>query len=183
MANFFWKAPIIIFVDFATVDKKIGHNLKVELFYLVGMLRTLSPEDSISAFLRKLLQGGRRVSQAIYKFATKGAGSLNVKDQLSGWGIWRSVNGKTHASGLAAFTPLSCTSAVWGQPCFLAHLVACIPSAPQQSSQGVAASAGSQFWESSFIYRGQKLLMAVSFLVDKYVRKYFHFTPSIWFLS
>ena len=30
--------------------------------------------------LRKLLQGGRRESQAIYKFATKGAGSRNIKD-------------------------------------------------------------------------------------------------------
>ena len=54
--------------------------MKVELFYLVGMLRTLSPEDSISAFLRKLLQGGRRGSQAIYKFATNGAGRIHPKD-------------------------------------------------------------------------------------------------------
>ena len=36
------------------------------------MLRTLSPGDSISVALRKLLQGGRRGSQPIYKFATKG---------------------------------------------------------------------------------------------------------------
>ena len=42
------------------------------------MFRTLSPGDSISVFLRKLLQRGRRGSQAIYKFATKGAGSLNI---------------------------------------------------------------------------------------------------------
>ena len=83
MANFFWKGPIVIFVDFATVDKKIGHNLKVELFYLVGMFRTLSLGDSISAALRKLLQGGRRGSQATYKFATKGAGSLIIKDLVS----------------------------------------------------------------------------------------------------
>ena len=49
----------------------------------MGMFKTLSPGDSISVALRKLLQGGRRGSQAIYKFATKGAGSLNIKDEVS----------------------------------------------------------------------------------------------------
>ena len=44
------------------------------------MLRTPRPGGSISIALRKLLQGGRRESQNIYKFATKGAGSLNIKD-------------------------------------------------------------------------------------------------------
>jgi len=43
----------------------------------------LSSGESISVALRKLLQGGRRGSQAIYKFATKGAGSLNIKDEVS----------------------------------------------------------------------------------------------------
>ena len=47
------------------------------------MFRTPGPGDGISAALRKLLQGGRRGSQVIYKFATKGAGSLNFKDQVS----------------------------------------------------------------------------------------------------
>ena len=55
-----------------------------ELFYLVGMCRTPSPGDSISVALRNLIQGAKRGSQAIYKFATKGAGSLNIKDQVSG---------------------------------------------------------------------------------------------------
>ena len=47
------------------------------------MFTTPSLGDSISVALRKLLQGGRRGSQVIYKFATKGAGSLNSKDQIS----------------------------------------------------------------------------------------------------
>ena len=47
------------------------------------MFRTPSLGDRISVALRKLLQGGRRGTQAIYKFATKGAGSLNIKDQIS----------------------------------------------------------------------------------------------------
>ena len=50
-----------------------------ELFYLVGMFRTLSPGDSISVARRKLLQWGGRGSKATYMFAAKGAGSLNTK--------------------------------------------------------------------------------------------------------
>jgi len=50
----------------------------------VGIFRTPSQGDSISVALRKVLQGGWRGSQAIYKFATKGAGSLDIKDQV--WG-------------------------------------------------------------------------------------------------
>ena len=50
---------------------------------MVGMFRTPSPKDSLSVALRKLFQGGRSRSQAIYKFATKGASSLNIKYQVS----------------------------------------------------------------------------------------------------
>ena len=47
---------------------------------MVGMFRTSSQGDIISVGLRKLLQGGRGESEAVHKFATKGAGSLIVKD-------------------------------------------------------------------------------------------------------
>ena len=47
------------------------------------MFRTLSLGKSISVALRKLLQGGRRQSWAIYKFATKGADNLNKNGQVS----------------------------------------------------------------------------------------------------
>ena len=47
------------------------------------MFKILSSGDSISIALRKLLQGGRRGSQAIYKFAAQGTASLNIKDQVS----------------------------------------------------------------------------------------------------
>ena len=63
-------------------SKNYTHNLKVELFYLVEMFRTPSLGDSISVALRKLLQGGRRGSQATNKFVTKGAGNLNIEDQI-----------------------------------------------------------------------------------------------------
>ena len=51
---------------------------------MVGIFRTSSRGDSISVALRKLLQGDREGSQAVYKFATKGAGSLNIKEQVTG---------------------------------------------------------------------------------------------------
>ena len=43
-------------------------------------------------------------------------------------------NEKMQASGLTEFIPFICVSAIWGQPCFLAHLASCIPPAPQQST-------------------------------------------------
>ena len=51
---------------------------------MMGMFSTPIPGDSISLVLRKLLQEGRRGSQAVYKFATKGASNLNIKDQVPG---------------------------------------------------------------------------------------------------
>ena len=47
---------------------------------MVEMFRTLSPRDSISIALRKLLQGGRTWSQAIFKFAQKGASSIKLRN-------------------------------------------------------------------------------------------------------
>ena len=47
------------------------------------MFRTLSPGNSISVAWRKLLQEDRRVNQTVHKFATKRAGNLNTKDQVS----------------------------------------------------------------------------------------------------
>ena len=84
--------------------------------------------------------------------------------------------GKTQTSGLAEFIPFIGTSAIWGQPCPLVHLASCIPPAPQQSLWGMVASAGSVFLETSFTFGGQKSLMVVTFLVDQYGRRYFHFT-------
>ena len=63
-----------------------------------------------------------------------------------------------------------------GQSRFLAHLASCIPPAPQQLPCGLRVSPGLQFWETSFTFGGQKLLMAMTFLVYWYGRRYFHFT-------
>ena len=80
------------------------------------------------------------------------------------------------ASGLTEFIPCLFTSAICGQACFLVHLASCTPPAPQQAPWGMAASPGWKFWEPSFKFGGQKSLMAVTFLVYQYSRRYFHFT-------
>ena len=84
------------------------------------------------------------------------------------------------ASGLPEVIPffaLSGTiSAIWDHFCFLVHLAPCVPPAPQQSPWQMTASAGSQFWEPSFTFGDQKLLMAVTFLAYQYGRRYLHFT-------
>ena len=79
------------------------------------------------------------------------------------------------ASGLAGFTPFTCSSAFGGNPVYLFTLLLASP-APQQSRWGAAASPGLQFWKPSFTFGGQKSLMAVTFLVYQYGRRYFHFT-------
>ena len=84
------------------------------------MLRTLIQGGSILVALRKLLQGVRRGIQAIYKFATKGEGSMSIKDYC--WGrktrhqakklIWKStpvlMPGKFHGwRNLVGYSPLA----------------------------------------------------------------------------
>ena len=53
------------------------------------------------------------------------------------------------ASGLTGFNPSICSSAIWGQPCFLVHLkgwqmaASCFPQLLSNHHGGVAASPGS----------------------------------------
>ena len=57
------------------------------------MFRTRSPEDSIPAALRKLLQGDwSGGSQATYKFETKGVGSLNIKLRNLVFFVWEDAS-------------------------------------------------------------------------------------------
>ena len=87
-----------------------------------GHVEDAEPGNSISVALRNLLQGGGRGSQAVYKFATKGEGGLNSKDEMSSEATEHSAYGRMQASGLTEFTPFKCTSVVWGQTHFVAHL-------------------------------------------------------------
>ena len=80
--------------------------------------------------------------------------------------------GKMQAAGLTELIPFKCTLAIWGKSCLLVHLkewqmaVSCIPSSSSAITiGGWQASAGSQFWEPSFTFGGQKLLMAMIFHV------------------
>ena len=43
---------------------------------------------------------------------------------------------KKQASVLTEFVPFICTSAIWGQSCFIIHLASCILPAPQQLGWG-----------------------------------------------
>ena len=65
--------------------QKHSHNLKVESYFIwwecLGLWAQETASHSVTQ--RKLLQGGRRGSQTIYKFGAKGAGTLNIKDLVS----------------------------------------------------------------------------------------------------
>ena len=148
------------------LTKKYSHNLKVEGYFIWWeCLGPWAPSDSISRALRKLLQGGRSKSGYI-QVCNKGSrqsehGRSGTKLRNLAFYVRADVSPWAHR--IPSFI---CTSAVWGQSCFLIHLASCIPPAPQQSLWGVAGSAGLQFWGPSFTFGGQKSLVAVTFLVD-----------------
>ena len=115
------------------------------------MFRTPSPGDSISVALRKLLQGGRRGSQATYKFATKRAGSLNIKDQVSrhlAFSVWEDTSLWTQNSFLSYAPQLSGANLFAWSPCCFAfsQLLSNLPG-------GVLASTGPQFGSPHYIWR------------------------------
>ena len=84
------------------LTKKYNHDLKVESYFIWWECLGHRARDSISVALRKLFQGGRRRSQAIYKLATKGVDSLNIKDQIDiklrnlALYIWEDASLSTH---------------------------------------------------------------------------------------
>ena len=86
------------------------------------MFRTLGPGDSISVALRKVLQGGRRGSQPLYKFATKGKAVWisKIRYQVKEFSVLFLGRCKPLDS-LDSFLPYG-SSAIWGQPCFFVHL-------------------------------------------------------------
>ena len=132
----------LIYSTYLTLStEKYSHDLKVELFYLMGMFRTLSPRDSISVALRKLLQGSYR------QVCNKGSRQSELNLMIRYQGIQHSLYGKMQALGFTEFIPFFCTSAVWGQSCLLVQLASCIPPAPLQSPWRVVLSTGSKFGE------------------------------------
>ena len=143
----------------------------------MGKFRTPSPGDSILVSLRKLLQGGRGKSGYIQVCNT---GYRQSEHQRSGiklrnlpFCVWEDAS--LWAPWIHPFhMHLSCMGTVH----LLVHLASCTPPAPQQSPWGeVAAPPGLQFGELLFTFGGQKSLMAVTFFVYEYGRRYSHFTP------
>ena len=131
------------------------------------MFTTPSLRDSISVVLRRLLQGGRSGSQAVYKFSTKGAGSLNskIRYQVKEFSFLCMGRCKplgslysliSYAPQLSGANPVSLFTLLLAFPQFLSN---------HHGGEWVAASAGLQFEEASFTFGGQKSLIAVTFLV------------------
>ena len=130
-----------------------------ELFYLVGMFRTLSPGDCISGALRKLLQGGRgytRLYTTLWQ-REQAVWILKIRYQLREFSIL--CVGRCKPLDSTEFIPFICIPALWGQICFLVHLMewetwqraaSCILPAPQPSLRVSTASAVSKFWEPPF---------------------------------
>ena len=141
---------------------KYSQNAKVELFYLVGMFRSLSQGDSISVALRKLLQRGRRGSQAIYNFVTREQAFWisKIGYQIKEFGILCMGRCKplgSLSSFLSNAPPLSGATPV---PSFTL-----LPAFPQLLSSHPWGWQHLHFRELSFTFGGQKSLMAVTFLV------------------
>ena len=113
--------------------------------------------------LRKLLQGGRRGSQATYKFATKGAGSLIIKDLVSrNLTVYVLEDVSLLAHCIHSFhMHLNYLGSILFpcSPCFL-H---------SPSSSAVTVGDGSILWitvlGALFMFGGQKSLMAATVLV------------------
>ena len=134
------------------------------------MFRTLSPGDSQSlSSLEKTAPGRKGGSQAMYKFATKGASSLNTKDPIklrnftfcvwedsSFWAHW--IHSFLRHLSYLGPNPISLFTLRSGRWLLLAS--------PQLLSNQRGGWQHWKFWEPSFTFGGQKSLMAVTFLVD-----------------
>ena len=147
------------------------------------MFRNPSPGAYISVFLRKLHQGGRRGSQAVYKFATKGVGSLNTKDQVEVKEFSILCMGRckpldslnsilSYAAQLSGANPVSLSTLRSSRWLLLAFPLLL------SNHHGGWQHPLDQLWEPSFTTGGQKSLMSVTFLVYWYGRRYFYFTNS-----
>ena len=73
--------------------------------------------------------------------------------------------GKMQAAGLTEFIPFICTSAIWSNPVSLFTLLLASPQLLSNYCGGWLHPLD-QFLESSFIFGGKKLLIAVAFLVN-----------------
>ena len=158
------------------LTKKYSHNLKVEGYFIWWQCLGLwAPSDR--QHLSSSEKTAPRSQEWVRLYTSLQQRSRQSEHQRTGIKLRNLCIGytfyawKMQASGLTEFIPFICSSVIWGQSCFLVHLqewqmaASCLPPAPEQSPWGVEACIGSQFWEPSFTFGGQKLLMAVTFLV------------------
>ena len=151
------------------------------------MFRTLSPGDSISVALGKMLQASRKQVRLYSNLQQReqAVWTTEIKYQVKEFSILCMGRCKP----LGSLNPfLSYAPQLSGaNPVFLFPLFLAFPWTPQESPLWggevvvVAISAGSvlrAFWEPSFTFGRQELLMAVISPVNQYGRRYFHFTET-----
>ena len=163
------------------------------------MLRTPTLGGSISVAQRKLLWGGRRGSQTIYKSATKRVGNLNIKDydlvrktryQVKEFSVLLCIGRCKLLSSLNTF--LSYATQLFGAKSYflIVYILNSLFILRQiwwtDASCHLLSSSAIIWWqhlldrrscvlfgEPSFTSGSPKLLMAVTFLAHQYGRKYF----------
>ena len=107
-------------------EKIYSHSESRELFYMVGMFKTLSPGHSISVALRKLLHGGRGTLGYIQVCSKGSRQSEHQRSDIKSRNL-HSIYEKMQASGLTEFIPFVCTSAIWGPSISLFTLLLAFP--------------------------------------------------------
>ena len=136
------------------------------------MFRTLIPGDSISVTLRKLVQGGRRGKLGYIQVCNKGSrqsvpGRSGIKLRNLAFCVWEDASLWTHWIHSFPTDP----------SCLGPTLFPCPPCVLHSPSSLVVILVGgsipwSQLWEPSFTFGGQKSLMAVTFFVYWYGKRF-----------
>lgn len=123
-SKFFWKVSHysqVLSINPNYWLKKYSHSLNVELFYLVGMVRTQCRWPHLSS--SETAPRRQEESQAIYKFATKeqAVWTSKIGYQVKEFNLCM----KNETSWLTEFIPFTCTPQLyWARSGFLVHLEA-----------------------------------------------------------
>ena len=119
------------------------------------MFRTPRLGDRVSVALRKLLQEGKRGSQATYTFATKGAGSLSITDQVKEFGILCTGRCRPLGSLHWFLMHLSCLGPILFpcSPCFLHSPSSSAVTIQEAASPGSQPGEPSSHWEAKNRWR------------------------------
>ena len=147
------------------------------------MFRTLSSENSILVWenCSEKVGGGIRLYSSLQQEQAVCTSRSDIK--LRKLSIL--YMGRCNPSELTELTPFICTSAIWSQilfPCSPYGLADMADGCFLHFLEVLSSHCGGwwhlldQFWEPLLTFGGQKSLMAVTFLVYWFGRRYFHFT-------